>query len=433
VAFAVAVSVLTSIALGLLPALRARRLNLVESLSEDGTAPIGAGARTRTARVRMLIMAGQVAVACVLLVGASLLGRSFLALLEADRGFDPSNVLTARLQLPGFAYAPERRAELVDAILERLRDVPSVTAATYSDSTPLGVSGGSSFWIDDRQVQAASRTVVPGYFAAMGMRFAGGRDFTDDDVATARPVFIVNRTFARMYLGDRPVGQRVRGWVRQKYPHWEVIAVVDDVRHRGVTAPLEPEIYLYRRADEKRASTSPTVIVRTTGDPTALVPTLRAIARQQDPSLVFDSIMTMDDRVLTSLARPKLYATLLGGFAGVALAIAGVGLFGVLSYTVARRSREIAVRMALGARQVDIVRLVVGQGLLVTAAGLATGFAASALVTRSLRSLLFGVTAHDPITYVSVAAILIVIAAVACLAPARRAALMDPLTVLKSR
>lgn len=432
VIFALVVSVLASVAFGVLPALRARRLNLVESLSEDGTAPSGGGSRTRTARLRSAIMAGQVAVACVLLVGASLLGRSFLALVNADRGFDPANVLTARLQLPGFAYAPERRAELVDAILERLRSTPGVTAATYTDGPPLGVYGGSAFWINDRQVQAASRTVVPGYFAAMGMRFVGGRDFTGDDVASSRPVFIVNRTFARQYLSGSPVGERVRGWVRDKYPHWQIIGVVEDVRHRGVTEPLEPEVYRYRPADERRASTSPTFIVRTAGDPTAATATLRALAKQQDPSLVFDSVMTMEDRVRTTLAGPRLYAMLLGGFASVALAIAGVGLFGVLSYTVARRSREIAVRMALGARQMDIVRLVAGQGLMVTIGGLAAGLLASAAMARSLAALLFGVTTHDTVTYVLVPAILIVVAVAACLGPARRAATLDPLKVLKS-
>ena len=429
-AFAVFISVTVSLALGVLPALRAGRLNLVASLSEDGTAPIGAG-RTRTAGARMLIMVGQVAVACVLLVGASLLGRSFLALVTADRGFDPANILTARLQLPGFAYAPERRVELVDAILERVRAVPGVTAATYSDGPPLGVFGGTAFWVNDRQVQSASRTVVPGYFSAMGMRFVGGRDFTDEDIATARPVFIVNRTFARQFLSETPVGERVRGWARDKYPYWEIIGVVEDVRHRGLTEPREPEIYRYRSSDERRTSTAPVFIVRTAGDPRTLIPTLRALARQQDASLMFDSVMTMEERLLTTLARPRLYATLLGGFAAVALAIAAVGLFGVLSYTVAQRSREIAVRMALGARQADIVRLVLGQGLVVTAGGLAVGLLISVLLTRSLTTLLYGVTAHDAVTFVSVPAILIVIAAAACLVPARRAATLDPLKVLK--
>jgi predicted permease len=429
--FAVVVSVVVSISFGLLPALRARRVNLAASLSEDGSASVGAG-RTRTAAARLLIMAGQVAVACVLLVGASLLARSFIALLNADRGFDPANVLTARLQLPGFAYPPERRVELVDAILERLRGVPGVTAATYTDGPPLGVFGGTAFWVNDRQVQAASRTVIPGYFAAMGMRFAGGRDFTAEDISASRPVFIVNRSFARQYLGANPVGERVRGWARDKYPFWEIIGVVEDVRHRGVTEPLEPEIYRYRAADDRRTSTAPTFIVRTSADPAALVPTLRALARQQDASLVFDSILTMEDRVLTTLARPRLYAALLGGFAGVALVIAAVGLFGVLSYTVAQRSRELAVRMALGARQIDIVRLVLRQGLIVTAGGLLVGLTGSVLMSRSLGALLYGVTAHDAVTYVTVPVILLAMASAACLVPAHRAATLDPLKVLKT-
>jgi putative ABC transport system permease protein len=431
-AFAVAVTVLGSLAVGLAPALAARRQNLLESLSEDGAAPAGAGWRSRPARGRMTIMAAQVAIACVLLVGASLLGRSFLALVEADRGFDPSSTLTARLQLPGFAFPTERRADIVDAILERLRDIPGVVAASYTDGPPIGVFGGAAFTMDGRQAQAVSRTVIPGYFGAMGIRFVAGRDFTAEDIATQRPVFIVNQSFAREYLGSQPVGQVVRRSLWEGAEHAEIIGVVEDVRHRGVTEPASIEEYQYRRAGERRMSTSPTLIVRTVGDPMSLVPTLRLLAREHDESLVFDSVLTLEDRVMTTIARPRLYAALIAAFAGFALLIAAVGLFGTLSYSVAQRSRELAVRSALGAGPAQLVALVLRQGLGVVAAGLAIGLAASAALVQFIAAMLYGVTTRDPVTYAAVPAVLLVVALLACLTPALRAARIDPLRVLKS-
>jgi predicted permease len=428
VIFALGLSLLASAAIALWPAGQTRHVNLIESLTADGSAPLGASGSA--ARARMLIMAGQVAIACVLLVGASLFGRTFTALVSADRGFDPSNALTARAQLPNYAYTPERRREVVEAIVGRVRTVNGVTAATFTDVPPIGIFGGTSFWVGPRQVQASSRTVTPDYFAAMGLHFVDGRAFTEEDVGTARPVFIVNRAFARQYLGPQPVGETVRGWIRQGPPGWEVIGVVDNVRHRGVTTPPEPEIYRYRKRDDP-VSTAPTFLVRTAGDPAALVPTLRALVRQEDPSIVIDSIMTLDDRVMTSLARPRLYAILIGAFAGAALLIAAVGLYGVLSYIAAQRARELAVRAALGARPFDLLRLVMGRGLQVTAAGLAMGLLASIALANSIATLLYGVTTHDAVTFVAVPLLLLVIAAVACFVPALRAARLDPVRVLR--
>ena len=429
--FALGASVIAGIAFGLAPARKARRLNLVESLSEDGTGSVGAGSASTAARVRTVIMSGQVAVACVLLIGASLLGRSFVALVSADRGFDPSNVLTARVQMPKFVYPDHRRAELVKLIVERLRTLPGVSAVTFSDGPPLGIYGGSAFMLDERRVQAASRTITPGYFAAMGIRILDGRDFTDEDIATSRPVFIVNRSFARRYLSATPVGQRVRGWVREERGHWEIIGVVDDVRHRGVIEPPELEVYRYRERDNVGVSTSPTFIVRTAGDPAALAPTLRAIVRQEDPSLVVDSISTMEDRVLASLARPRLYAMLLGGFAFFAVLVAGVGVLGTLSFTVAQRSRELAVRAALGARAADLIRLVLRQGAVVGIAGIAVGVGVGLVASRAVASLLYGIRPHDPVTFSSVAIGVLLLTILASLLPALRASRIDPLRILK--
>jgi putative ABC transport system permease protein len=429
VSFALVATMLASIAVSLAPAFAAGRLNLLESLSEDGAAPAGAGWRSRPARARLTIMAGQVAIACVLLVGASLLGRSFLALVEADRGFDAGTTLTARLQIPGFMFPTERRAEIVDAIVERIRGVPGVMAAGYSDGPVLGTFGGAALTLDDRQVQASTRSVMPGYFAAMGMRFAGGRDFTAEDVVSGRAVFIVNQAFARQYLDPQPIGQRVRSSLWEGAQHAEIIGVVDDVRHAGVTEPAGPEMYFYRSGP--RVSTAPIVIVRAVGDPLALVPTLRALAREQDPALAFDVVMTLEDRVLATVARPRLYAGLIAWFAGMALLIAGVGLFGILSYAVAQRSRELAVRSALGARPAQLLGLVLRQGLAVVAAGIVLGLVAASALVQLIAAMLYGVTTRDPVTYVGVPIILLVVALVACAVPAVRAARVDPLGVLK--
>ncbi len=440
---ALAISVASSVVFGVIPALRARRLNLVESLGEDGAAPLGARLRSRTGQMRAAIMAGQVAIACILLVGASLLGRSFVALVHADRGYDPSGLLTGRLSLA--AYTPERRQAIVQHVLDRLAAAPGVIDAAFTSELPLTPGGSTSaFRIPSRAgpgelgqlvpVQASPRLVSPGAFRALRLRLVAGRTLADSDTETSQPVVVVNQAFARRYLGDQPLGAQLPmgiGYGREDVQA-TVVGVVDDVRYVTTSVATQPEMYCsYRQFTGRLPVPGVTVLLRTEGDPGALAPSLRMAAREADDRLAPDSVMTMEDRVLTSLARPRLYAILLGGFAAIALAIAGVGLFAVLSYTVGQRSRELAVRAALGARQIDIVRLVVSQGLLVTIGGVAAGLAGSLVLTRAIGALLYGVTRYDPITYAGVPALLLVVAAAACLSPARRAARLDPLRVLK--
>jgi putative ABC transport system permease protein len=440
VLFALLVSMSTSIVLGLLPALRVRRLDLVLSLAEDGTSPIGAGIRSRTAQARVLITAMQVAIACVLLVGASLLGRSFVALLNADRGYDPSGILTARLSLPASMYPPQRRYAILDQILSRLAAMPSVTAAAFTSELPLTPGGSTSaFTLRSRHgvitVQASPRIVSPRSFVAMGMRIIEGRGFEEADTDTTPPVVVVNRAFARRYLGDSALGARLPMGLGYQTDDVEatVIGVIDDVRYLTAAESTQPELYYSFRQFKGRVTVPVvTLLVRTAGDPRALGPALRLAVRDADAGLVPDAVATMEDRMLTSIARPRLYAILLGGFAVFALLVAAVGLFGVLSYGVAQRSRELAVRTALGARPVDIIRLVLGHTLAVTGAGLAAGLLASLLLARALGSLLYGITPHDGITYAGVSVILIVVAAAASFGPARRAAQLDPLRTLRT-
>ena len=443
VLFTVLVSVLTSVISGLLPGLRVRRLNLVESLAEGGTAPGGTGGRTRIAQTRMLIMAGQVAIACVLLVGASLLGRSFVALLNADRGYDPSGVLTARLALPAAMYTPERRYLLVEGILQRLATVPGVTDAGFTSELPLTPGGSTSaFQMPSRQsdrgiisVQASPRIISPHSFRALGMRIVAGRGFSDSDTHTSEPVVVVNQAFVREYLGGSPLGAKLPMAVgyQQSDTQATVVGVVEDVRYLTAADSSQPELFYCSRQFSARLPVPVvTLLVRSEGDPRTLAPALRTAVREADAGLVPEVVMPMQDRMLTSLARPRLYAILLGALAVFALVVATVGLFGVLSFTVAQRSRELAVRAALGARPSDIVRLVLRQGLIVTSVGLAAGLLGSAALARSMGTLLYGVTPHDAVTYVIVPALVICMAAAACFAPALRAARLDPLRVLRS-
>ena len=443
VAFALALSVVVSVLFGVLPALRARRVNLVESLTADGSAPVGFRRRSRLAQTRAAIIAVQVAIACVLLVGASLLGRSFIAMIEADRGYDPSGLLTARLSLPAPLYPPERRHAILRQILDRLARAPGAVDAAFTSEHPL-VPGGSTSAFTLRapalggsavSVQASPRIVSPRALHALGMRLIAGRDFSESDTESSQPVVVVNRAFARTYLGDQPLGSQMPmgvGYLDADAAA-TVIGVVDDVRYVTASDASQPELfYSYRQFGGRLPVGVVHLLLRTSGEPMAHAAALRAAVRDADRNLAPEAVMTMDERVLTSLARPRLYAVLLGIFALLAVLIAAVGLFAVLSYVVGQRTRELAVRAALGARRVDIVRLVIGQGLLVSGAGIAAGLAASAAVSRVLAALLYGITLRDPLTYAAVPLLLILVAAAACAGPARRAARLDPWRLLKS-
>jgi putative ABC transport system permease protein len=330
--FAMVVSGMATVVCGLLPAWHTRRINLVETLSQDAVAPLGGAMRSPLVRTRVLVMAGQVAIACVLLVGATLLTRSFVALTHADRGYDPANVLTARLPLPP-NYPVERRHQVLETLIHRLRVVPGITHAAYGTALPFVSFGGfTAFTMRpphnpdvELNVQAAQRVVSPDYFGAMRLRLVAGRTLTDADTATTPPVVVVNRTFARQYLGDRPIGFRIpqdgprAGGIRfaEEHAAWEVVGVVDDMR-QDVDSPRQPEIFASMNQITTRTTnlgSDPILVIRTAADPTTYVPTLQRLVQEDAPGLALDSVMTMDDRVMTSLAKPRLYAVVLACFA----------------------------------------------------------------------------------------------------------------------
>jgi putative ABC transport system permease protein len=441
-------SAATLIAIGvcaLAPTLQTRRIDLVQSLAEDSLAPVGAGVRTRVARVRAVIMAGQIAIACVLLIGAGLLGRSLQALIDIDRGYDPHNLLTARLPLPS-GPTFEKSDALFQRIRDRLQGLPGVTHASFGNALLLVSAGGMS-GLNVRlprdpsvvaRVQTLHRTVDPGYFAAMGLRLRSGRLLSDRDSETSQPVLVVNKSFADQYLGDDPIGRRL-ALSLYRQAEWEIVGVVDDMKQGGLQTAgfvstadtAQPEMFSsYRQFGMMRLDTI-FFVLRTSGEPSALAPAVRAIVREQAPALVVDSVMTMDDRLMSSLARPRAYTFVLGGVAAFALAIATVGLFGVLSYTVAQRSREIGVRTALGASTADILSLVLRSGMAITVAGLTVGLGTAALLVKSLSKILYGIRPLDPATFTIVPLVLALAAALACIAPARRAASIDPIRAMR--
>jgi putative ABC transport system permease protein len=446
-AFAVVISFGAGLGCAILPALHVARIDVVPALVEDSLAPIGAGLRTRVARTRALVMMAEIAIASVLLVGASLLIRSFVDLMNADLGYDATNVLTARVVLPDGEYSPARRMAVLDDMVRRLSSTTGVAHVAYSNAIPFtGGEALSSFPVKRRdgssvQVQTGVRQVSPEYFAAMGQRVVEGRAFTADDAAAATPSVMVNREFSRKYLDGRALGWSLPGQTKPNAiggtPR-PIIGVVEDTVRHEVTDTPQPEVYYTASRQpsatslQKILASDLNLIVRTSSDPRALIPTLRAIVAAAAPGAPVESVMTMRDRVAESLAQPRLYAVLLGTFASFALAIAGVGLFGVLSYSVAQRAREIGVRSALGAQVRDIVVLVLGQSMTIAVGGLLAGLVASYWVSQALRTFLYGVSPHDTLTFAAVAAVLLVVAALASLVPARRAASVDPVKVLRA-
>jgi len=436
-AFAAALAIAASIAAGLLPVFTTRHIDIAAALAQASAA--SAGGRP-AGRLRTAIMAAQVAVAVLLLVGAALLARSFVALMHADLGYEPRNMLTARLDPPQRTDGPTR-VRIADAVVGRMRAIPGVTHAAAGNALPfmsLGQALGTELPSPANpavklQVHANVRLVSPDYIAAMGLPLLQGRLLSDED-GEASPAIVVSRSFARQYLGPSPIGTHVPMAVANGgRTDWEIVGVVGDMRQTSATEPQTPDVFVsYRQAPSGWGRFSIFFAIRAADDPAAHIAALRTAVREQDPALVLDSIMTMEERVATSLAKPRLYALLLGGFAFAALALAGVGLFGVLSYVVAQRAREIAIRTALGAQVHDIVTLVLRNAMATALCGAVFGLASAYALTRYVSSFLYGVSPSDVVSYASVVAVVSAMAAIACLVPARRAARVDPLVALKT-
>ena len=445
-AFTLLLSVIATIACGVLPLMHVRRLELARSLAEGSAASAGHG-RSRASVVRALIVCSQVAVTCVLVIGGVILARSFTAQLRADRGYDPGNLLTAAVPFP-VSYATSGRANAAMLrILDRLKQRPGITHAAISSGLPLVSSGGFSAFNfsspprggEQIEVQTIRRVVSPQYFGALGMRLRAGRVLDDRDREGTPIAVVVNRSFVASFLDNVPI-ERAIGVSLGTYAvriekgkvEATVVGVVDDLKQDRPGDPPQPEMFVsYAQLAGSNQSSQAFVVLRTADDPLAYVESLRTAIREEDPALAVDTLMTMDQRVGESLSRPRMYAVLFAGFAGFALVIAGAGLFGVLSQSVSQRSRELAVRSALGATRASVIGVALKQMSVAMIAGVTIGLAASATLSSTLSPFIYGVSPRDWISFGVAPIVLLIVAAIACIVPARRVARTNPVEVLR--
>ncbi|MGH9755126.1 MAG: ABC transporter permease [Blastocatellia bacterium] len=447
--FALLISLLTATLFGLAPALRAVKFDLHTTLKEGGRA---AAANSRS-RLRRSLVVLETTLAVVLLVAAGLLIRSVMELQRADKGFRSDHLLTMRLTPPGSAYRDNQQiAGLYERLLARIIALPGVESAAVTDPLPPNGEGNATVVeIEGRafdmnrltHMSADFRTVSSGYFQTMGMRLSRGRLFTDADREGALPVAVVNETFARDHWpGEDPVGKRFRylnappDIATTRY--LTIVGVVADAKNRAVAAAAWREAFIplaqYTATyggGGRGVRQAFNLVVRTVADPSSLAIAAQREARDIERDFIISQVRTMDDVLAAAVAQPRFNMILLGGFALLALALGAVGIYGVISYTVAQRTHEIGVRMALGAQSRDVLKLVVAEGMTLAASGVGIGLLASFGLTRLMKTLLFGVSATDPLTFSSIALLLTGVALLACYIPARRATKVDPMAALR--
>ncbi|HKP35718.1 MAG TPA: ABC transporter permease [Pyrinomonadaceae bacterium] len=438
--FTAAISVLTGVIFGLAPALQASRANLQHSMKEGGRHATGGAVRSR---VRAVLVVVEVALSLVLLVGAGLLARSFVLLNEVRPGFQPERVLTTDLSLARAKYPkPEQQQAAFAEILSRAAAIPGVESAAVIYPLPLGGDSNSgTFLISGRPAPrnedkptASHRIISPDYFRTLNIPVSRGRPFDTRDGQHAPPVLIVNETFARRFFpGTEALGQHIiiEGELGDNVvpPPREIVGIVGDVRHESLEEVSGPEYYVPNT--QSPASFMSLVLRSSSDNPGSLATGLREAIKQMDKDQYVAAIQPMTKLVAESVARRRFNALLTGLFAGVALLLASVGIFGVLNYTVAQRTQELGLRVALGAQTRDVLQLVLGQGMRLVLLGLALGLVASFALTRVLAGMLFGVTPTDPTTFVAVSFLLVSVALLACYLPARRATRVDPLIALR--
>ncbi|MEX2049104.1 MAG: ABC transporter permease [Gemmatimonadota bacterium] len=434
-AFTLGVSLLTGLLFGLAPAWQISSPRLYQGLRGSAT---GASAGSGGIRTRRVLAAGQLASSVVLLAAAGLVLKSLAQLLGVNPGFDSERLLTMHVFVPPAVVGPESaRALLHQQLMERLVLVPGVTAVGTVGIPPLSARGENAVDVEvegrdlsayDERPQVSLRPVSVGYMDAMDIPLRQGRSFTAQDDGAAPDVAIVNETMAALLWPDESaIGRRVLpanrdGWV-------EVVGIAGDVRHFGLDAPVRPEMHVPYAQEPGRSFT---VVLRTTGEPLALAPTARRAVAEVHPDLPVSQVEAMDDAVAVSVAWPRLTATLLGLFAAVALALAMVGVYGMVSHAVFHRTREMGVRLALGAGRGEILRLILRQEMMPVAIGIGVGVLAALFLTRLLESLLFGVSPNDPATMGLVLLVLALVAALACVVPVARAMRVDPTVALRA-
>lgn len=432
--FTLGLSLLAGAGVGALPALRDSRADLRGGLRAGSLGTSSAAGRDR---LRQGLVAAQVALALVLLAASGLLVRSFLEVQRVDHGFDPRGLLAVSLNLPAQSYpdTPDH-VRFYEGLLDRLAQIPEVRGVAATSEPPIvGYNMTRSFELEGAPGEPVGddvphRIVTDGYFRALGLPLLQGRTFAPSDREGSSPVLVINQATARRYWpGEDPVGERVA--FEAEGPWYEIVGVVGDSRHQGLEAAADPAIYAPLRQKSWRWLTWMTLLIRVDGDPLALADLVRNEVWALDPSLPVLEVRTVESLYRESLARRRFNTLVLSLFAGFALLLGLVGLYGVMAFSVVRRTREIGIRMALGARAGAVSRLVLRQGAVLTLIGLAAGTAAALALTRWLSSLLFGIEPHDPATFAATAALLAALSLAACYLPARRAARLDPTRALK--
>ena len=428
--FTLLISIATGLLFGLAPAFRTMKVNLIDSLRDGGRGTEG----TLRNRTRSLLVVFESAIAVILLIGAGLLVRSLIALQNVNPGFDANSCLTFRIDLPPKKYQAEgKSANFFEQLETRVKSLPGVQSVGLISELPLsGQPNDLPFNVEgrpavtpDKAFDADFRIVNQDYFATMHIPLMRGRNFTDQEVRQGGQVTIVSQQLVdTVFPNEDPLGKRLVTAIGQQA--FQIIGVVGDIRHRSLGERPFDAMYFPGR-DVGRMN----FVVRTQGDPLSLVGAVRKEVQGLDPDQPIASVKKMSDWVDSSVSEPRYRTTLLGMFAALAMILAAMGIYGVMSYSVAQRTHEIGVRMALGARQHDVLKLVVRQGMLLTLVGVALGLIGALALTRVMQSLLFEVTAKDPVTFAVVAALLTAVAFVACFIPARRATKVDPLVALR--
>jgi putative ABC transport system permease protein len=428
--FTLLIALVTGVLFGLAPALRTMKFNLSESLKEGGRSGSEGAGHNRTRSVLVVL---ESAVAVVLLIGAGLLVRSLIQLQHVSPGFEAHNVLTMNVQLPREKYAtPEKAVNFFQQLEGRLGSLPGVENVGLVSELPLsGQPNDMPYTVEGRPPVSINqsfdddfRRVNRQYFAAMRIPFLRGRNFTEQEVQQGAKVVIISDLLARQtFPNEEPMGKRLVTMMAKE--PFEIIGIVGDIRHRDLES--EPAAAMYMPAYNFGMN----VVIRTTGEPSSIATAAREQVRSIDPDQPVAAVKTMDQWLETAVAGPRYRTILLALFALVALVLAATGIFGVMSYSVTQRTHEIGVRMALGARRLDVVKLVVRQGMSLVVIGVGLGLLGAFALTRVMSSLLFGVTAKDPLTFLGVAGMLTLIAFIACYLPARRATKVDPLVALR--
>jgi putative ABC transport system permease protein len=434
--FTLGVTLLTGFVFGLVPALHLSKTDLTESLKEGR----GAGGGARKNRVRGVLVVAELALAVVLLVGAGLLIQSFWRLQHVNSGLQAQNVLTFNVSLPEVRYSTEKQARFYRDLTNRVRSLPGVQSA--SAALPLPLSGDRfsiSFQIDGRPVAPKDEPVAdlfmtePDYFRTMGIPMLQGRDFNERDDHGSTPVVIVSDKFARQFFpGENPLGKRIQPgistWENDDSTMREIVGVVADIHNRALNIDPKPVYYL---PQSQVPLNELSMVVKTSNDPHALINSVTREVEAMDSELPVFGVKTMDEYVSSSVAAPRFNTTLLSIFASVALVLTIIGLYGVMSYSVAQRTNEIGIRMALGAQARDVLGLIVKDGVKIVSVGVLLGIGGALALTRLMESLLFGVTTRDPLTFVAIVGLLSLVAMLACYIPAWRATRVDPLEALR--